>query len=720
MTDSFFGFNTTLPRDAPPAVTSFGDSDDIDARLENQELVPNHDLVNKLDEANDDLNDETFGCTAADVSKDFDFAGNTNSHAKDLLSATERPPTTVSGTYQSRGNSQGVYDSPAALANFSSSDPTARSRGRSPLTLPPGFDQSAMGLRATLDNINANSGPAAAPKKMLSMEEVERALIESAKLSNADRERQRIREQRRAERERRMANMARYNNLMTRADKNFVQRVQLSQLLTDDPYADDFYCQMYTVVRNPGLSMGYNDSGEMAGHYGGRHMNRGGMYRLQQQIQRMVSDAKRKPKGPAKMVEGALGAISFHSVRNPKQAISVTGKPTSANGPGSGVARGRRESQVGQGASVSDASGQGPSADRRQTLMRVEQAFRCILKLEEQLRTKKPFPGALHPQNPTPAGQDNMAPERDHSAAGLEETSAGNNPESTTLASEAETLRQELWDTLQVVPPVSDTLPHPLIRFLSVSKGKKLIPRTFHYLNPNQAMDFVTALVANFESMDVCRGSFGFGLGGTLSTTQSEETMIFLNAVLPPVVAVVGDAPLSTVNALLTTFLLRNNVSWIARSKAGLALLTVLISRGEMLKQQSLTFAGATVTSQEQLVEFTTLFNQLFNVLQSHFSNLFPPSSGNGTSPVPDGFGPHPHAVPNHDLYVWQFLATVAVGASPDQQHILVSEVREKVMEQITLASNHHFAGPKSEMAIANVNLLLHALGLDASQLLSH
>jgi DNA topoisomerase 2-associated protein PAT1 len=28
------------------------------------------------------------------------------------------------------------------------------------------------------------------------------------------------------------------------------------------------------------------------------------------------------------------------------------------------------------------------------------------------------------------------------------------------------------------------------------------------------------------------------------------------------------------------------------------------------------------------------------------------------------------------DMYVWQFLAAMAVGASMDQQHILVTEVR--------------------------------------------
>ena len=52
------------------------------------------------------------------------------------------------------------------------------------------------------------------------------------------------------------------------------------------------------------------------------------------------------------------------------------------------------------------------------------------------------------------------------------------------------------------------------------------------------------------------------------------------------------------------------------------------------------------------------LYNHLFAVLQSYFLTLFP--SGATAD----------------DHYVWQFLAALAVGALPEQQHILVSEVR--------------------------------------------
>ena len=60
------------------------------------------------------------------------------------------------------------------------------------------------------------------------------------------------------------------------------------------------------------------------------------------------------------------------------------------------------------------------------------------------------------------------------------------------------------------------------------------------------------------------------------------------------------------------------------------------------------------------------------------------------------------------DLYAWQFLAAMAVGASPDQQRILVTEVRDKIFEVMSTQ------GDKNR---EKVNIFLNALGLDASQL---
>ena len=43
--------------------------------------------------------------------------------------------------------------------------------------------------------------------------------------------------------------MARYNNLMGSSDKDFITRIQLSQLATADPYASDFYAQVFSALK---------------------------------------------------------------------------------------------------------------------------------------------------------------------------------------------------------------------------------------------------------------------------------------------------------------------------------------------------------------------------------------------------------------------------------------------------------------------------------------
>lgn len=68
------------------------------------------------------------------------------------------------------------------------------------------------------------------------------------------------------------------------------------------------------------------------------------------------------------------------------------------------------------------------------------------------------------------------------------------------------------------------------------------------------------------------------------------------------------------------------------------------------------------------------------------------------------------------DVHVWRFLAAMAVGATVEQQHVLVTEVREQVLENVIAAQTTRMAPEKAAQKINNVNLFLHALGLDASQ----
>lgn len=43
---------------------------------------------------------------------------------------------------------------------------------------------------------------------------------------------------------------AKYNNIMSNSDKDFITRIQVSQLVTDDPYADDFYFHIMAAIKS--------------------------------------------------------------------------------------------------------------------------------------------------------------------------------------------------------------------------------------------------------------------------------------------------------------------------------------------------------------------------------------------------------------------------------------------------------------------------------------
>lgn len=98
-------------------------------------------------------------------------------------------------------------------------------------------------------------------------------------------------------------------------------------------------------------------------------------------------------------------------------------------------------------------------------------------------------------------------------------------------------------------------------------------------------------------------------------------------------------------------------------------------------------------------------------------------------------FGPGIYTNPNsasaesildaEDEPVWHFLAALAVSADMYQQQQLVTEVRDKVLENVMKAKSAAkqvetqgaLAESVAKAKIENVNTFLHALGLDASQI---
>ncbi|KAJ2500485.1 DNA topoisomerase 2-associated protein pat1 [Coemansia sp. RSA 1972] len=464
---------------------------------------------------------------------------------------------------------------------------------------------------------------------------------------------------RREQRLQRQAALAKYDGMMSRRDKEYIIRIQISQLLTDDPMADDFYSHMFQLSRGAAQSLTQSPpagqptahsqpvpqsvaAADLQGLLGetprvGRGQRSNTMARMQQQVQRIVNEARRRPKVAHVAAEGALGRISINSARNPKQAIQV---------------------QHDAGAHDAGAHGaRGPAASRRVALRAVETAYGAVLRMEQQLRTQQPSDAAY---------------------------------------AEA---REQAWTALGAAQPILNEYPHPLVRFLGVAKGTRLIPRLVPHLSVDQVLALTTTIIANFESLDVCR----FGSFSLADAQRRDATALFLHAAMPPALAFMADTPLQIVNGLFALFMERNNVAWVARTRPAQVFLAVVLRRTAALKQA---YADSAELFQSgELFQASELYAHLFNALRGNIAALFPPPP-----PLPQLPGPA------DDVHAWQFLAALAAAASVEQQHMLVSEARGHVLASVQLAKSGRLPSDVSAAITANVNLFLNALGLDASQ----
>ncbi|KAJ3020018.1 hypothetical protein HKX48_001433 [Thoreauomyces humboldtii] len=440
----------------------------------------------------------------------------------------------------------------------------------------------------------------------------------------------------------------RYKGTMNQYEKELIAKIQISQLVTDNPYRDDFYYIVYTSLtaaneqnaEDPAKAAkaGLNwQQSLLMDQTRGNGPNVTG--RMQQQMQRLIEGRKSKPKGDSLSLEGALGKISLSSVRNPRQLLQVSGPDSSDS---------KNLADTPKSAILSP----------KQLLGRIETVYSEVLELEVLKR----------------AGPDEDEEDLDAWNRNLESH------------------RVKMWKALGVAENVPLNYPHPLAGFLAYGKGKKVIPRVFRFLSRDQSLAVISTLLSRLESLDVCQP--------TLSTQNiADDVELFMSNVVPTIVSIIMEVPLFVVNACMRIILERHNMVWLAQSKPGLALLTMFLSRAEMIKQGA-GGPGFQVADQE-LGMWTEIYNFLFASLHKHFASLFPSSAAGNVNAALTG-----------DIYVWQFLAALAVGATTvEHQTVLLTEVRDKVLETARRTDD--------AKSLANVDLFLNALGLgiNATQL---
>lgn len=466
---------------------------------------------------------------------------------------------------------------------------------------------------------------------------------------------------------------------MTPQDKNFITRIQLQQLMAatggleehgpEAALAEDFYYQVYTQIRGAPRQTPHQPTSQFAQTYifqtggrygvGGRKHQRGGdnhMQRMEQQVQRAVEAAKAKPKGKQLVIEGSLGKISFSNAKTPKPLLNIK-RPESTDG---FHATARRPSRV----HLHDSS----VFDRKGTLRNIERVYSTLMLMEDHERL---MPPPLHADSDPATIQRHLE-----------------------WQTKIQGLHEQLWQDLKIMEPINPNslTPHPFIAMLSHPKGKKAIPRIFRQIDEQQRITILTMIVVHLDALSVVAHAVPTPDEPNLSRATREEVELFSHAVMPPLFAHISESPLNIVIGLLGLILDRTNLQVVARSKIGMSLLTMLISRAELLKQST---PEINIVDWEQ---WTQLYNRLFDSVEPVLPFVFPGSVNDGD-----------------DVYVWQFLAAMGVGASPEQQQRLVLGVKDRVME--TVAVSKALPAEIASVRLGHVNLFMRAIGLDVELL---
>ncbi|GAC99644.1 topoisomerase II [Pseudozyma hubeiensis SY62] len=622
------------------------------------------------------------------------------------------------------------------------------------LSLPPPMQFDS--LETVAQNFPNLLDPAQRERAPSAEQDAVRFMMEKAQAQMADFDRLEAKRKRRMDK---INAMAKYNGLMSGSDKDFITRIQISQLITADPYADDFYAHIYFALRGgprrPGLpplpapaAAAGNGNGTGAGtgnanekqKQGGKgskqklNKQQNAMLRMQQQVERIVQSRKERMEKSASgaALEGALGRVSLSSTKNPRQMLQISADAAKAGGnkertagdasPDAGHARDAVRQAL-EGASLGGNNNAGLRRDpltKHEVLRILEKLYDLVLQLEQLRRNAPPAPPA------------DVNPEDDAASAAKDAFDAHQ--------AEQAAVTNTLWTELRVLEPLEISDPHPFVSLLSSAKGKRLLPRALRHLSQEQTLTALTMVVASFESLDVVqKGPLLDDLSDDPSKIEARrdaerQSETFATTIVPSMMSMASSAPMRIVSGMLALFVERNDPVKVSQTRPGVAFLTIFLSRAETLKQQG-------DVAEDELEQFKQIFALLFSRLTARgmLPTLFPSTRSKQSLPfgvsyyMGSGLGQQLSAqtvggkyrnVDLEDEPSWNLMAALAIGSDMEQQQVLVQELRDKILENVISANEWAKRNPGArqdefnpDIRIRNVNLLLHALNLDAAQI---
>jgi len=528
-----------------------------------------------------------------------------------------------------------------------------------------------------------------------------------------------------------------HSGLMTPRDKDFITRYQLSQIVTEDPYNEDFYFQVYKIIQRGGV-VGESNKGliaraylEHSGHrLGGRYKRADiALQRMQSQVEKAVTVAKERPLRKQEKEQsrensntegsnsagvssagqsndnrdGVLGKISSSlNSKAPRRQLQIptsnktllnsllvndehatAAKPTNpdalmevteslGNVELSQTARVRRRSSYAF-TSVDQSSVLSRSGGRKFVLSLIETVYEEVLELEANLRSGKPI--------------DN----------------------------------KKLWEALHINDELYEVC--PFISMLSFDKGVKIMPRIFNFLEKDQKLKLLQTFFSELSHLNIIIIS-SYKTNPEPTESQLKQIDIFQTVFLKIIVSFLSSSSnFIEIMGLLLHLIKNNNVSFISTSKIGLNLITVLISRAALIRQDT---NRSNMLSSPEISTWNEIYDKLFTALESKLAAVFPPKEyiQKVTSVHLKGHVA-PGATPQHydQAYIWQFLASLALSGKLNHQRIIIDEVRDQIFGTINEAEQLKETAKtptesvddlvyRREKLYQDLNLFLNVMGL--------
>ncbi|KAI0461197.1 hypothetical protein LJB42_001213 [Komagataella kurtzmanii] len=478
-----------------------------------------------------------------------------------------------------------------------------------------------------------------------------------------------------ARRNHKLERILRSSGFMTPKDKDYCTQSQLSQIVTDDPYNEDFYYQVYKVLNNPNANGDTNVIAqkylEQSGHkLGGKDQRVDvALQRMQHQVSLAVTvvrnrNAKKAEKSKSEQ-HPVFGKTTSATSKKPRQQLDV-GKSLIDR-----VAEGKEDD------TFEEREGSAKDITIKKTLSPIELKFSKSSQTFQLYLIEKIFNEILKLESQEREGVD--------------------------------ITDNSLWEALNLEPIGTQQINNAeeipsFISILYYEKGMKLFPRTFHFLSNEHRLILVNLIFNHLQKLYVIlKGSYKIYESNDYQVPSEINNSIeqFQSTVLKSLVLFLSEAKFQDILESLIVLLNNNNLLFLCTTKVGLSIITILISRLELIKQElSQTLSG------EDLSTWSSVYDNLFQSLEGRLSSIFPPKSNQQLA---------------DDSHVWQFLASLTLAGRLNHQRIIVGEVRTQIFDVVDQvknlrATNDSVKVEKSNILLSNLNLFLNVMGLNATE----